>query len=101
MKKLSPNNENDLEALLRMQQARRRLVEHRQRVGDDSMSVILARALLLFVLTFDLFLNAYVLMSLDRDNLLIGTLTIVVSAIGQFGAITGQFGYSIGDLLTR
>lgn len=67
----------------------------------DSLSVIVARAFLLFVLTFDLFLNAYVLMSLDINNLLIGTLTIVTSAVGQFSAITGQFGYTIGSKLLK
>ena len=68
---------------------------------DNGYIVILARALLLFLLTFDLFLNAYVIMSLDRYNLMIGTFTIITSAIGQFSAITGQFGYPIGDLLLK
>lgn len=75
-------------------------VQH-QRLRDDGYTVILARAFLLFLLTFDLFLNAYVLMSLDRNNLLIGTLTIATCAVGQFSAITGQFGYQIGDLLLK
>lgn len=68
---------------------------------DDPYSVILARALLLFLLTFDVFLNAYVMMSLDRDDLTIGLLTIIISVLGQFAAITGQFGYKIGSLLLR
>lgn len=68
---------------------------------DNGYTVILARALLLFLLTFDLFMNAFVLMSLDRYNLMIGTATIVTCAIGQFSAITGQFAYPIGDLLLK
>jgi len=78
----------------------KQLVDNERR-RDNGYTVILARALLLFLLTFDLFLNAYVLMSLDRDNLLIGSLTIITCAIGQFAAITGQFGYPIGDLLLK
>jgi len=72
-----------------------------ERPRDDGYTVILARAFLLFLLTFDLFLNAYVLMSIDRNNLLIGSLTIIICAIGQFSAIYGQFGYQIGDVLLR
>lgn len=68
-------------------------------VKDDPYSVILARALLLFLLTFNVFLNAYVMMSLDRSDLLIGLLTIVIGVLGQFAAITGQFGWKIGNLL--
>lgn len=68
---------------------------------SDSYTVILTRALLLFLLTFDLFLNSYILMSLDRYNLIIGIFTIITCAIGQFSAITGQFGYKIGDLLLK
>ncbi|KAH9397730.1 hypothetical protein TYRP_004056 [Tyrophagus putrescentiae] len=67
----------------------------------DSYAVILARALLLFLLTFDLFLNAFVLLSLDRMNLAIGVATIACCAVGQFASITGQFGYSVGDLLLK
>lgn len=67
----------------------------------DGYSVIIARAMLLFLLTFNLFLNAYVLMSLDRNNLLIGILTIVTCAVGQFSAITGQFGWSVGSTLLK
>lgn len=68
-------------------------------VKDDPYSVILARALLLFLLTFNVFLNAYIMMSLDRSDLLIGLLTIVIGVLGQFAAITGQFGWKIGNLL--
>lgn len=80
------------------EQGQRPAGEHRQK-ARDSYSVVIARAFLLFLLTFDLFLNAYLMMSLDRNNLLIGTLTIIISAIGQFSAITGQFGFQIGDTL--
>lgn len=67
----------------------------------DPMKLILARAFLLFLLTFNLFLSVYILMSLDENNLLIGSLTIIISAIGQFGVITTTFGYGVGSLLTR
>lgn len=67
----------------------------------DPMKLILARAFLLFLLTFNLFLSVYILMSLDENNLLIGSLTIIISAIGQFGVITATFGYGVGSLLTR
>ena len=67
----------------------------------DTYAVIIARAFLLFVLTFDLWMNAYLIMSLDRNNMLIGTFTIITCAVGQFSAITGQFGYPIGDFLLK
>ncbi|KAH9415724.1 hypothetical protein DERP_000215 [Dermatophagoides pteronyssinus] len=66
---------------------------------NDSYTIILARALLLFLLTFDIFLNAYVMMSLDRNDLMFGAATIIVGIVGQFAAITGQFGLRIADLL--
>ena len=66
---------------------------------NDSYTIILARALLLFLLTFDIFLNAYVMMSLDRNDLMFGAATIIVGMVGQFAAITGQFGLQIADLL--
>ncbi|KAI7684944.1 hypothetical protein SSS_01183 [Sarcoptes scabiei] len=69
--------------------------------NDDPFAVIIARAILLFLTTFTIFLNAYVMMSLDRDDLIIGSATIIISIVGQFAAITGQFGYKIGDLLLR
>ena len=84
-------------------------VELKQLVDDhnratsvwDDYTVILARGFLLFQLTFLLFLNAFILLSIDRYNLMIGIFTIVTSTIGQFASITGQFGYSIGGLLLK
>ena len=64
-----------------------------------SDSLIYLRGALLMMTTINLFVNVYIMMSLDRFMIAYALFAMLASVAGQLAAIVGQFGYSMGRYL--
>lgn len=71
-------------------------VVSKKRVSDG---LIYMRGALLMMTTINLFVNVYIMMSLDRFMISYALFAMIASVVGQLAAIVGQFGYSMGRYL--
>ena len=66
---------------------------------DNEVLLMWLRGIELMVTTLNLFMNVYIMLSLDRFMISYALLTMMSCFLGQISAIVGQFGYSMARVL--
>ena len=66
----------------------------------SSLLLIWLRGILLLITTLNLFINVYIMLSLDRFMISYALMAMTSSIFGQLAAIFGQFGYKSGKYLS-